>query len=172
MLSKRESGGRLLPAGVLGVRGAFASGQAVRVAIRRKQTPVDAVDKLEAEKVAAKARETYLQGGETQPGTPVLPANDSLTSSISTIDGLLGNPVANLGDEEVTPSAHSRALPDDDHVLLNNGKDESEDWELEEVGRGLANYNSAQIARVKGLKRLVFRLRSVASLSDHPVLSL
>ena len=37
----------------------------------------------------------------------------------------------------------------------NGGRDESEDWELEEVGRGLANYNSAQLARVKGLKRFV-----------------
>ena len=155
VLSRRESGGRLLAAGVLGVRGAFASGQAVRIAVQRRQAPVDAAEKLEAEKVAAKAREAYLQGSETQPGTPVLPANDSLASSISTIDGLLGNSVANLGDEDVTPSAHSRALPDDDHILLNGGKDESEDWELEEVGRGLASYNSAQIARVRGLKRLV-----------------
>ena len=36
---------------------------------------------------------------------------------------------------------------------LNNEVDESEEWEIEEVGRGLANYNSAQIARVKGMKR-------------------
>ena len=72
------------------------------------------------------AREVYLQGGDTQPGTPVLPANESLTSSISTIDGLLGG-MANLGDDDVTPSAHARALPDEDHVLLNSDKDESED---------------------------------------------
>lgn len=34
VLSKRESGGRLLAAGVIGVMGAFASGQAVRIVIR------------------------------------------------------------------------------------------------------------------------------------------
>lgn len=34
VLSRRESGGRLLAAGVLGVMGAFASGQAVRIVIR------------------------------------------------------------------------------------------------------------------------------------------
>lgn len=152
VLSRRESGGRLLAAGVLGVQGAFASGQAVRIAVRRRHAPVDAADRLEAEKAAARARETYLQGGETQPGTPVLPANDSLTSSISTIDGLLGNAVANLGDDDVTPSAQARTLPDEDHILLNGDRDGTEDWELEEVGRGLANYNSAQISRVKGLK--------------------
>ena len=34
VLSRRESGGRPLPVGVLGVRGSFASGQAVRILIR------------------------------------------------------------------------------------------------------------------------------------------
>lgn len=115
VLSKRESGGRLLAAGVLGVHGAFASGQAVRIAIRRHQAPIDPAGKLEAEKDAAKARETYLRGSDTQPGTPILPANESLASSISTIDGMLG--LSNLSDEDVTPSATSRALPDEDHVL-------------------------------------------------------
>ncbi|KAE9395977.1 glutamate 5-kinase [Gymnopus androsaceus JB14] len=40
VLSKRESGGRLLAAGVVGVMGAFASGQAVRVVIRRVEPDV------------------------------------------------------------------------------------------------------------------------------------
>lgn len=37
VLSRRESGGRLLAAGVLGVIGAFASGQAVRIVVLRGQ---------------------------------------------------------------------------------------------------------------------------------------
>lgn len=155
VLSKRESGGRLLAAGVLGVRGAFASGQAVRVAIRRRPAPVNPTDTLKVEKDDAQARETYLQGSETQPGTPVLPPSDSLTSSISTIEGMLGVSLNTLGDDDATPSAALKALPGEDHVLLSGDRDESEDWELVEVGRGLANYNSAQIARVKGLKRFV-----------------
>ncbi|KIP09304.1 hypothetical protein PHLGIDRAFT_29140 [Phlebiopsis gigantea 11061_1 CR5-6] len=154
VLSRRESGGRLLAAGVLGVRGAFASGQAVRVAVRRHAAPVDPAGKLAAERDAAHARETYLRGSETQPGTPVLPPSESPASSISTIDGMLGTSLhgLNLNDEDTTPSAGAKALPDEDHVLLTSATDDSEDWELEEVGRGLANYNSAQIARVKGLK--------------------
>jgi hypothetical protein len=35
VLSRRDSGRRLLPAGVVGVVGAFASGQAVRIVVRR-----------------------------------------------------------------------------------------------------------------------------------------
>ena len=159
VLSKRESGGRLLAAGVVGVRGAFASGQAVRIVVRRFQAPLelDAAGKAQAERDAASARESYLRGAETQPGTPVMTANESLTSSVSTIDGMLGTSLVTLGEneEEATPSAHAKALPEEDYVLMTGGRDESDDWELEEVGRGLANYNSAQIARVKGLKRFV-----------------
>ena len=55
-------------------------------------------------------------------------------------------------DDDVTPSVTTKALPEEDHVLI--GKEE-EGWEVEEVGRGLANYNSAQIERVKGLRRSV-----------------
>lgn len=130
------------------MRGAFASGQAVRIVIRRPPVTVDRFDQAQAEKDA----ETYLQGSQTQPGTPDLPAAGSMTSSISTIDHMLGVTLSTL-DTDVTPSATSRALPDDDHVLLNDVKNDSEDWELEEVGRGLANYNSAQMDRAKGLKR-------------------
>ncbi|KAF8555297.1 glutamate 5-kinase [Imleria badia] len=70
VLSRRESGGRLLPVGVLGVRGSFASGQAT-------------------------------------------------------------------------------IMDDDFHVTVE--VEESDVWEVKEVGRGLANYNSVQISRVKGL---------------------
>lgn len=156
VLSRRESGGRLLAAGVLGVRGAFASGQAVRIFVRRSRAP----DKPETALEAARARESYLDGAETEPSTPLLPASQSLSSSISTIDGMLGAPLAALGDNDTTPSATLKTLPEEDHVLLGHEKDDSADWDVEEVGRGLANYNSAQIARVRGLKRCVPSRRS------------
>jgi glutamate 5-kinase len=44
--------------------------------------------------------------------------------------------------------AESRETPDD-----NDG--DNDGWEVVEVGRGLANYNSAEITRVMGHKRLV-----------------
>ncbi|KDQ34087.1 hypothetical protein PLEOSDRAFT_1061666 [Pleurotus ostreatus PC15] len=60
VLSRRESGGRLLAAGVKGVLGAFASGQAVKIVIRR---PVEG----EASDNSAYSR--ALQA--TRPSTPV-----------------------------------------------------------------------------------------------------
>lgn len=149
VLSRRESGGRLLAAGVLAVHGAFASGQAVRILVRRQR----ATEKRETALEAAKARETYLNGGETEPSTPTLSASESLSSSISTIDSMLGTSLASFADDEVTPSSSMRTLPDEDYVLMSGANDETENWDTEEVGRGLANYNSAQISRVRGLKR-------------------
>ena len=52
----------------------------------------------------------------------------------------------------------AHALPEDDAVAVEKQRtvpDESENWELEEVGRGLANYNWAQIIKVRGLNRFV-----------------
>lgn len=144
VLSKRESGGRLLPAGVLAVRGAFASGQAVKILVRR---------------------DVKTDGVITEPNTPLLHPVGSMTSSISTLDeGALGLSVASLSmdDDDVTPSVSAKALPEDDVVLLGS-TDPTDDWEVEEVGRGLANYNYAQMARVKGLKRCVRLLRFIAA---------
>ena len=156
VLSKRESGGRLLSAGVLGVRGAFASGQAVRICIRR---PPAATDHATSERETAKARELYLKAMVTEPSTPNLAPSRAGTPAISIIDGLLGAEpsLTAMHDDNTTPSVHLKMLPEDDHVLLTPEADETADWELEEVGRGLANYNSAQIARVKGLKRYAGR---------------
>ena len=147
VLSRRESGGRLLPAGVLGVRGAFASGQAVRIVVRKH--------------VAGAGHETQVGAtelGTSTPNTPLLLATASVSSSISTLDpGLELSDVATHAlstvDEEATPSVAQRVLPEDDHVLVEKPVEESDEWEVEEVGRGLANYNSVQIDRVKGLKR-------------------
>ncbi|TCD64679.1 hypothetical protein EIP91_003793 [Steccherinum ochraceum] len=104
VLSKRESGGRLLPAGVLAVRGAFASGQAVRILVRRDK-----------EKSDARASEDYVHnpdGVATEPNTPMIQPIGSMTSSISTLDeGALGLSVASLSvdDDDVTPlSARGR----------------------------------------------------------------
>lgn len=146
VLSRRESGGRLLPAGVIGVRGAFASGQAVRIVVQKR--------------AAGAMHETHIGApelGTSTPNTPLLLASASVSSSISTLDpGLELMDVAthalSIVDEEVTPSVAQRVL-EDEHVLVERPVEENEEWEVEEVGRGLANYNSVQIDRVKGLKR-------------------
>ncbi|KAI0628754.1 glutamate 5-kinase [Trametes polyzona] len=155
VLSKRESGGRLLAAGVLGVRGAFASGQAVRILIR-KPRPGESTeagagsDKAEGSAEGGSptgARSAYADGiATTEPNTPEINPTASLSSSISTLDQL---PTV---EEEMTPSTTLRPLPEDDTVVIERAVDSTAEWELEEVGRGLANYNSAQIERVKGLR--------------------
>lgn len=140
VLSRRESGGRLLPAGVVDVIGAFASGQAVRIVIRR---PKDGKHLEDPEA----ARANYLSGmATTRAGTPTLHPT-SMTSSISSLDP--------LSRSMSFASISESILPDNDHVLVDRAKDANDTWEEVEIGRGLANYNSAQIEQLKGLNRYV-----------------
>ncbi len=57
------------------------------------------------------------------------------------------NPVSNLSPLVTTWEDEPRVDDRDDFPTS------GADWEIFEVGRGLANYNSAQIKRVKGAKR-------------------
>ncbi|TFY83680.1 hypothetical protein EWM64_g330 [Hericium alpestre] len=72
ILAKRESGGRLLAAGVLGVRGHFASGQAVKIMVRRR--PDGGVEDTDRE-----AAHYSIGATTTQPGTPNLMATASMS---------------------------------------------------------------------------------------------
>ena len=136
MLARRESGGRLLAAGVLGVRGAFASGQAVRILVRKKAAGVNPED-IEA------AREEYMRGlAPTQPGTPL--AAETVGDSSST-------------RQDPEPDETEGVIPQLPLTECDTTVDDGQ-WEVEEVGRGLANYNSAQVDQVKGLNRCVPRL--------------
>jgi glutamate 5-kinase len=128
VLSRRESGGRLLAAGVHGVIGAFASGQAVRIVIRRRPEGSRADDS--AARMPAPL--------ETRPTTPALVAASSMSSSIVSLEPLSRSmSSASLSEMKVAPV------------------DEVDEADIVEVGRGLANYNSAQILKVKGLNRCV-----------------
>jgi glutamate 5-kinase len=130
VLSRRESGGRLLAAGVLGVRGAFASGQAVRIMVRKTAVGANTED-VEA------AYEEYMRGlAPTQPGTP------GATETIADVSWMRLDPVSDSTTEG----------PEEETVVAEKDEDDGQ-WEVEEVGRGLANYNSAQIDKVKGLNR-------------------
>ena len=132
VLSRRESGGRLLAAGVLSVHGAFASGQAVRVLVRKGAASTDTRD-MEA------AREEYIRG--LAPTRPSSPRATAVSPQQGAESDRTEEPVPDHGD-----SVDS---------VVSAEKDEGE-WEVEEVGRGLANYNSMQIEKVKGLNRCVF----------------
>ncbi|PPQ81997.1 hypothetical protein CVT26_004371 [Gymnopilus dilepis] len=108
VLSKKESSGQLLAAGVLGVIGTFAAGQAVRIVVRKELG-----DGEERER----ERREWLSALET-PGTPT------------------GGGVPVFRPEMLGGRGEEVQFKDEDVV---------------EVGRGLANYNSAQILAVKGM---------------------
>ncbi|KAG7453096.1 glutamate 5-kinase [Guyanagaster necrorhizus] len=118
VLSRRESGGRLLAVGVLGVIGAFASGQAVRIVVL---SPAAVQGSLEQSSLAS-----------TRPGTLALLAAPETLSRSALFAALTSKP-----EDEVVPTVKPQFLYDDANVV--------------EVGRGLANYNSAQISKIKGL---------------------
>lgn len=122
VLSRRESGGRLLPVGVLGVRGSFASGQAVRILVR--SFPEGA----SGEKTPDPKDSEHEIGSLSRS-----------SSSSSIVDDL---------------ESDAQTIMDDD-LHTTTQVEESDAWEVKEVGRGLANYNSVQISRVKGLNRYV-----------------
>jgi len=121
VLSKKESRGQLIAAGIIGVIGVFAAGQAVRIVVRQHVSQ----DESEAEK---RAYMSALEPGTPNNGHP-LPAHDYSDSELNGI-GITG------------------WRPHDSDPA--RGVDITES-EVIEVGRGLANYNSAQILAVKGL---------------------
>ncbi len=117
-LSKRESTGMLLPAGVIGVIGTFAAQQAVKIVISQSRTCQEDREEEQRE---------YLNA--LDPTRPVSPSLE-----------LDGHGHVDKGNTAVLHEGENAygALSEEDVI---------------EVGRGLANYNWAQIMAVKGLKR-------------------
>jgi glutamate 5-kinase len=145
VLSRRESGGRLLAAGILGVRGTFASGQAVRILVRKKAAGTEDINA---------ACEEYMRGlAPTEPGTPLAPETAVGPSSTH----------QELGSDETEGVRPELPLAEGRNVSVEDGAADEGQWEIEEVGRGLANYNSAQVDSVKGLNRCVPRLLALPS---------
>jgi glutamate 5-kinase len=159
VLSRRESGGRLLAAGVVGIIGAFASGQAVRIVIRRRP---DAPEEKEQPTMVAE----YASGLEpTRPTTPTLLAVSSLSSSVTSLEPLTRATASPALFEDMTGSKGTlQPQSDEDVVLLDQEK--FDEAELVEVGRGLANYNSAQMSRVKGLNRYASSFSGLSICND------
>ncbi|KAI3619803.1 glutamate 5-kinase [Moniliophthora roreri] len=119
VLSRRESGGRLLAAGVVGVIGAFASGQAVRICALKGGATASSSDDIPEATISAQS---------TRPSSPIgRSSSEPLSRSGSSGD---------LNDSAQITQAEQERLTEDDVI---------------EVGRGLANYNSEQISKVKGL---------------------
>lgn len=126
-ISRPESGGRLLAAGVVGVEGTWERMQAVRLVVRKKlfTTEQDETTQLVATTtndridLVKKRLHSYLRTEDHQHQSKSLPS-----SAIQT--------------------PQSEEIPDSDPIITT-------DWELIEIGRGLANYNSIECERIKGV---------------------
>ncbi|XAO26739.1 glutamate 5-kinase [Cryptococcus bacillisporus CA1280] len=176
-IRRKESGGRLLPAGVVRVVGPFASHQAVRLIVRRRRhddvAALDSVDEStpgsptpdlsqipQPVTLASPALRHLTIGttnpitilsdiNNTEPDTPQLQPSMSLSSSIASLDPL---------SRSVPPSPAITALAERlgtaSLTSIGGGmaEGESDEWEEVEVAKGLARYNSVEIDRIKGRK--------------------
>ncbi|KAL0242101.1 glutamate 5-kinase [Cryptococcus tetragattii IND107] len=176
-IRRKESGGRLLPAGVVRVVGPFASHQAVRLIVRRRRhddvAALDSVDEStpgsptpdlsqipQSVTLASPALRHLTIGttnpitilsdtNNTEPDTPQLQPSMSLSSSIASLDPL---------SRSVPPSPAITALAERlgtaSLTSIGRGMAEGEcdEWEEVEVAKGLARYNSVEIDRIKGRK--------------------
>ena len=155
VLSRKESGGRLLPVGVIGVKGSFASHQAVRICVRTKKDPIDSAGRARVEEDPEAAVREYARGIPTSvstsaSATPTIGSRRTSSSDLAllTSDG---------AHQPFHPN--NLNLPsaiEEDQVVLGDS-DPIDSWQLVEVGRGLANYNSEQIDKVRRMNRCVYR---------------
>lgn len=126
------NGGRLLPAGVIAVEGTFAAGQAVTVVVQKKK-------KRRAKPEQDTAPDEAAPRGRPQPSAPSALAMSS--SILSEASQSLSTP------EQSRPSSPVQAAHTDEDDIW-----DSEEEQIE-FGRGLANYNSSEIDKIKRHKR-------------------
>ncbi|CEH12897.1 glutamate 5-kinase [Ceraceosorus bombacis] len=139
-ISKPESGGRLLPAGVVGVEGTWERMQAVRIVLRRHRIASSA----EATGTNVERDALHHSQAIQESMSAAALARRGLTTFIKSSDGSGATTPIHLAGED--QHAHL-AEP----VLTRDAPSEL-DWELIEVGRGLANYSSIESERIKGIK--------------------
>ncbi|GAA5951819.1 hypothetical protein JCM3765_003126 [Sporobolomyces pararoseus] len=129
------NGGRLLAAGVLRVQGSFAAGQAVRVCVVRNHKGRGRGRKDDSTRREERAKspdhwqdrqEELKKGGAGGRSTP-----KRLSQSLESLDINNHNEQAEAVKEE---------------------EEEEDEEDVFEFGRGLTNYNSVEIDRVKGLR--------------------
>ncbi|CAE6479224.1 unnamed protein product [Rhizoctonia solani] len=163
VLSRRSSGGRLLSAGVLGVNGAFAGGQAVRIMVKRRvgglpSAEADAVVLANRNDKAVVVEVGSVRGVDSAgPDSPLLLATvptglPDMMDDVALLERASPaepRPEMSQPSEDTKPSNCTEAEPAES---FNDKGNDSDGWEVVEVGRGLANYNSAEITKVMGHK--------------------
>jgi len=99
-----------------------------------------------------------------QPDTPNLKPVMSLSSSIASLDPLSRSvppsPALHAITERLaannicaSPLAQELKTVPEAQVLRDRGEADGDEWEEAEIGKGLAQYNSVEIDRIKGMKR-------------------
>lgn len=214
-VGRRESGGRLLPAGVVRVEGPFASHQAVRVVVRRKRrfppaplitnpvsesvTPArmspdagpssidqDHLSSPLAKTVIVAAAASVASVGSSpdtapQPGTPLIYPTLSLSSSVASLDPLSRTAPTSpairavtdrLAVTSITGELASSGTADVAAAVATVQARIDDEWEEVEVGKGLSQYNSVEIDRIKGMKSSHIEQVLGYSESEHVVESI
>ncbi|SNX81526.1 probable PRO1 - glutamate 5-kinase [Melanopsichium pennsylvanicum] len=160
-IARTDSGGRLLPAGVVGVEGNWERMQAIRLVVRRKigknvphTTGLEQGAPLSG---SARSLGQYLLRGDSDTGTKTPPVIDSLRKDAA----LISSPSSGVNTKGASVQAET----------VDGDDDQGEDWEwqLIEVGRALANYTSIESERIKGLKSS--QITSVLGYADSDYLT-
>ncbi|WVW82042.1 glutamate 5-kinase [Kwoniella bestiolae CBS 10118] len=182
-IQRKESGGRLLPAGVIKVQGPFASHQAVKLVVRRRKrdnssnkagttitNPVSRNSIDESMNSSPTPASTSKLGENVYPSTLVSPALKHLTNAQPDTPQI--QPILSLSSSVASLDPLSKSSPSSPAPAINaiaeklnsvdlqtrqshrNGaeEDDMDGWEEVEIGKGLAQYNSVEIDRIKGIK--------------------
>ncbi|WWC66629.1 glutamate 5-kinase [Kwoniella pini CBS 10737] len=205
-IQRKESGGRLLPAGVVRVEGPFASHQAVRLIVKRKKRDKDVISRshnqqdnentggdisrnsIDESIPSSPNRGSRLSIDDTinkpsslispaikhliagEPSTPQIQPILSLSSSIASLDPLSKSIPSSPSPATFDSSINERL--DKISISKEEEKEEEKDeegWEEIEVGKGLAQYNSVEIDRIKGMKSAYIENILGYSESEHVV---
>lgn len=155
VLSRRDSGGRLLAVGIVGVSGVFASGQAVRIVVRKQadhghDSRSEHYPHSPLKKRATSGEFVGFMAAEPGVGTPLTPTPSLWQNHPPAVSFSSLGPLSCPGPtDEANPIQNVKETG----VQFKGVVNPEEGWVEVEVGRGLANYNSAEIERIKGMKR-------------------
>ncbi|WWC58373.1 glutamate 5-kinase [Kwoniella dejecticola CBS 10117] len=222
-IQRKESGGRLLPAGVVRVEGPFASHQAVRLIVRRRRRDhhhhhhrlenernentdggvsrnsidvdesvppsptrgststsrfsIDDTSNKPSTLISPALKHLAGAGVGGEPSTPQLQPILSLSSSIASLDPLSKSIPSSPSPATILSMSNSSINERLDKISLNDTEqrdkkreeEEGQGWEEVEIGKGLAQYNSVEIDRIKGLKSAHIETVLGYSESEHVV---
>ncbi|SPO20781.1 probable PRO1 - glutamate 5-kinase [Ustilago trichophora] len=165
-IARTDSGGRLLPAGVVGVEGNWERMQAIRLVVRRRisksiphTTGLEEGAPLTNSTPIARSLGQYLLRGDSDSvnsGTKTPPVIDSLRKDAAVLP-----PSPSTEGQSGSVAA--------DAVTQVGGEGEDWEWQLIEVGRALANYTSIESERIKGIK--TSQISSVLGYADSDYLT-